>query len=102
VEEGGNLAICTAAEGDRPSYESDDLKHGLFTQAWLTALQGRAPDFLYDTTPHGRVLTLSGLQFILDKCVRDEARQAGVRQAIEFPRLEGSFSPRQPLFMLPP
>jgi hypothetical protein len=48
------------------------------------------------------VLTLSGLQFAVDASVRRYARKEGVRQAVEFPRLEGSFSPSQPLFMPTP
>src|SRR5437588_730580 len=40
VDEDGNLVICTASAGDRPSYESDELRHGLFSQAWLEALRG--------------------------------------------------------------
>ncbi len=46
-----------------------------------------------------RVLMLSGLQFAVDATMRRYARQAGVRQVVEFPRLEGSFSPAQPLFV---
>jgi hypothetical protein len=44
------------------------------------------------------VLTLSGLPFLVDASLIRHARQAGVRQKVEFPRLEGSFSPSQPLF----
>jgi uncharacterized caspase-like protein len=99
MEEGGNLVVCTASSGDRPSYESDALKHGLFTQAWLEALRGEAADIVYQETSRGRVLTLSGLQFVVDASVLRHARQAGVRQQVEFPRLEGSFSPSQPLFV---
>ena len=100
VEEGGNLVICTASAGDTPSYESEDLKHGLFTQAWLEALRGQGPAFVYEDTARGRVLTMSGLQFVVDASVRRHARREGiVRQQVEFPRLEGSFSPGQPIFM---
>jgi hypothetical protein len=45
------------------------------------------------------VLTLSGLQFVVDASVRSHARREGVRQKGEFLRLEGSFSPSQPLFV---
>src|SRR5436305_7338137 len=41
VDEAGNLILCTASEGDRPSYESDALRHGIFTQAWLEVLEGK-------------------------------------------------------------
>ncbi|WP_395143249.1 caspase domain-containing protein, partial [Armatimonas sp.] len=99
VEEGGNLIVCTASSGNTPSFESEDLKHGIFTQAWLDALGGKAPEILYEPTARGRVLTLSSLQSALDLSVRRYARAAGVRQQIEFPRLEGSFSPGQPLFV---
>jgi uncharacterized caspase-like protein len=99
VEEGGNLVICTASSGDTPSYESEDLKHGIFTQAWLEALRGDAPQLVYEEVARGKVLTLSGLQFAVDASVRRYARKEGVRQAVEFPRLEGSFSPSQPLFV---
>ena len=99
VDEGGNLVICTASSGDTPSYESEDLGHGIFTQAWLEALRGDAPALVYEDVARGRVLTLSGLQFAVDASVRRYARKEGVRQAVEFPRLEGSFSPSQPLFM---
>src|SRR5439155_6211087 len=58
VEEGGNLIVCTASSGDTPSYESEDLQHGLFTQAWLEALRGEAPAVVYETTARGRVLQL--------------------------------------------
>ena len=34
MEDGGNLILCTASSGDTPSYESEDLKHGIFTAAW--------------------------------------------------------------------
>jgi uncharacterized caspase-like protein len=95
----GNLLICTASSGDAASYESEDLKHGIFTAAWLEALSGKAP--IYEETPRGRVLTLSGLQLALDMSVRKHAREAGVRQAIEFPQLVGSFSPAMPAFMPP-
>jgi hypothetical protein len=102
MEEGGNLAICTASSGDRSSYESEDLKHGLFTQAWLEALRGEVPENLrglYQETARGRMLTLSGRQFILDCRVTEHARKAGVSQRVQFPRLEGSFSPSQPMFV---
>jgi hypothetical protein len=49
---------------------------------------------------HCRVLTLSGLQFIVAASVKRHARAAGVvRQEVEFPRLEGSFSPTRPMFV---
>ena len=99
VEEGGNLVICTASSGDAPSYESEELRHGIFTQAWLEALRGEAPDLVYQPTARGKVLTLSGLQFWVDASVIKHARHVGVRQRIEFPRLEGSFSGSQPLFV---
>jgi uncharacterized caspase-like protein len=99
VDEGANLILCTASTGDDPSFESEDLKHGLFTQAWLEALRGQGPDLVYEETPRGRVLTQSGLQFLVDSGVRRHARAAGVRQSVEFPRMEGSFSPGQPLFL---
>ena len=101
VEEGGNLIVCTASSGNTPSYENSDLQHGIFTQAWLDALGGKALDGLYDPTPRGRILRLGNLQSALDISVRKYARAAGVRQQIEFPRLEGSFSPGQPLFWVP-
>ncbi len=99
VEEGGNLVICTASSGDTPSYESEDLDHGLFTQAWLEALRGEAPEVVYQEVARGKVLTLSGLQFCVDASVIRQARKAGVRQQVEFPRLEGSFSPSMPVFV---
>lgn len=99
VEANGNLVICTAASGDTCSYESEDLGHGLFTQAWLEALRGDAPDLLYQETPHGRVLALAGLQRIVDTSVLRHAREAGVRQKVEFPRLEGHLSLSEPLFV---
>ena len=99
MEEGGNLVICTASSGDTPSYESEDLKHGIFTYAWLQALRGQGPEIVYEQIARGKVLTLSGLQFAVDYSVRQQARKAGVRQVVEFPRLEGSFSPAQPLFV---
>src|SRR5262249_52127308 len=99
VEEGGNLFVCTASSGDTPSYESDDLQHGLFTQAWLEALSGKAPELVYEEVARGKVLTLSGLQFAVDATVRKYARKAGVRQAVEFPRVEGSFAPGTPMFI---
>jgi uncharacterized caspase-like protein/tetratricopeptide (TPR) repeat protein len=99
IDEGGNLILCTASSGDSPSYESEDLKHGIFTQAWLEALSGKGPDIVYEDRPLGKVLTLSGLQFSVDYAVRQHARKAGVRQQVEFPRLEGSFSPGQPVFV---
>lgn len=76
--------------------------HGLFTQAWLEALRdeaGPAYEIVYQETARGRVLTLSGLQFLVDASISRHARQAGVLQKVEFPRLEGSFSPSQPLFV---
>jgi uncharacterized caspase-like protein len=99
AEEGGNLLICTGSSDDTPSYESEDLRHGLFTQAWLEALHGEAPEALYRETPRGRVLTLAGLQRIVDMRVLAHAREAGVRQRVEFPRLEGRLSLSEPLFM---
>src|SRR5690349_21574071 len=57
VEEGGNLIVCAASSGDSSSYESEDLKHGIFTQAWLDALRGDVPQNLlglYDTAARGR------------------------------------------------
>ncbi len=99
VEEGGNLIICTASSGDTPSYESEDLKHGIFTAAWLEALNGEAPSLVYQDVARGKVLTLSGLQFAVDSAVIRLARAAGVRQRVEFPRLEGSFSPSLPVFV---
>src|SRR5205085_829132 len=105
--EAGNLILCTAAEGDRPSYESEDLKHGIFTAAWLEVLRGELPPNLrglYDETSRGLVVTLSSLQALIDRRVRDLAREAGVRQAIQFPQeLMASFSSSQPIFMpVPP
>jgi tetratricopeptide (TPR) repeat protein len=102
VEEGGNLVICTASSGDRPSYESDALKHGLFTQAWLEALRGQAPELAYETTPRGKILTLSGAQLVVPRRVKELADREGVRQKVEFPQLQGSFSPGQPLFVAVP
>jgi uncharacterized caspase-like protein len=99
IDEGGSLILCTASAGDAPSYESEDLKHGIFTQAWLEALSGRGPEFVYEYRPRGKVLTLSGLQYAVDLAVRQHAQKAGVRQQVEFPRLEGSFSPGQPVFV---
>jgi hypothetical protein len=99
VDAGGNLVICAASSADTSSHESPALKHGLFAQAWLEALRGEAPAFLYEETPRHRVLTLSGLQFILDASVNRHAREMGVRQEITFPRLEGSFQPSQPVFV---
>ena len=92
--------LITASAGDTPSYESEDLKHGLFTQAWLEALRGDAPELLYQPVARGKVLTLSGVQFAIASSVRRHAREEGiVRQEVEFPRLEGSFSPNMPLFV---
>src|SRR5438270_868799 len=68
VEEGGNLIVCAPSSGDNPSYESEDLKHGIFTQAWLEAMSGQVPENLrglYATTARGRVLTLSSLQALV-------------------------------------
>ena len=45
------------------------------------------------------MLTVSGLQSAVDCGVRLHARKAGVRQQVEFPRLEGSFSPSMPVFV---
>jgi hypothetical protein len=36
---------------------------------------------------------------VVDAAVRRRAREAGVRQRVEFPRLDGSFSPGQPIFV---
>jgi hypothetical protein len=109
VEETGNLLICTAAEGDRPSYESETLKHGLFTQAWLEALRGdlletlgKAWEGCYRRSPHGWLLTFSGLQFILAWRVPEHAEQDGVRQGVEFPLWQTSFLQRQPVFIVVP
>ena len=44
IDPGGNLIVVTASSGDRPSFESEDLKHGIFTRAWLDALGGDAID----------------------------------------------------------
>ena len=54
---------------------------------------------MYEEVARGKVLTLSGLQFAVDAGVRKHARKAGVRQQVEFPRLEGSFSPGLPIFV---
>src|SRR5262249_22456478 len=70
-----------------------------FTQAWLEALRGEAPDLLYEETPRGRVLALAGLQRIVDASVLRHAREAGVRQKVEFPRLEGRVALSEPLFV---
>jgi uncharacterized caspase-like protein len=102
TDNSGNLLICTASSGDRPSYESEESKHGLFTQVWLEALRGdvgKQLDFLYEERARTRVLTLSGLQSILSLRMRYYARREGVRQEVEFPRLEGSFSPDLPVFV---
>jgi uncharacterized caspase-like protein len=101
IDAGGNLVLCPASSGDAPSYESDTLKHGLFTQAWLEALRGEAPEIVYQETARGRVLTMDGLQFAVGASVRQRARKAGVvRQEVEFPQeLLVSFSPNQPVFM---
>ena len=40
-----------------------------------------------------------GLLFCLEASVTKHARKAGVRQRVEFPRLEGSFSPGTPVFV---
>src|SRR5262249_52055002 len=59
LEPSGNLILCTASRGDRPSYESAELGHGLFTQAWLEALRGEAPAALYLESPlWGRYMPL--------------------------------------------
>jgi uncharacterized caspase-like protein len=99
AEEGGTLIFCAASSDDRPSYESEDLGHGLFTQAWLEALRGEAPELFYRETTRGRALTLAGLQRVVDASVIRHARECGVRQNVEFPRLEGRFSLSEPLFM---
>jgi uncharacterized caspase-like protein len=107
AEERGNLLICTASSGDAPSYESEELRHGLFTRAWLEVLRGEwlqrldaeTRDLLCPETPRGRVLTLAGLQFLLDASVSRLARDAGVLQQIEFPRLQGRLSPGEPVFL---
>jgi hypothetical protein len=44
----------------------------------------------------GKVLPLWGLQGAV---VHRHARRAGMRQEVEFPRLEGSFSPSMPVFV---
>jgi uncharacterized caspase-like protein len=102
VDESGNLIVCTASTGDTPSFESEDLGHGIFTQAWLEALSGKGPATIYEETPRGRVLTLAGLQLLIDVGVRSHARRSGVRQKAEFPRLEGSIPLSDPLFLIPP
>src|SRR5262249_342484 len=102
VDPYGNLVICTASEGDAPSYESDDLKHGIFTRAWLEALRGAVPETLrglYDPGPRGGVLRLWALQALLAQQVINSARDAGVKQRVEFPRLDGPFSPSTPFFV---
>lgn len=99
VGEAGNLILCTASSGDGASYESETFQHGLFTHAWIEAIQGRAPALLYEPVAHGRVLTLSGLQFAVARGVQRRVREAGVRQQVAFPRLEGSFAPSLPVFM---
>jgi hypothetical protein len=101
VEEAGNLVLCTAA-GDRSSHESEALRHGLFTQAWLEAIRGTAGpayDVAYTQSARGRFLDLAGLQFLVNARVMHHARDAGVRQEVQFPPLEGSFSPSQPVFI---
>jgi hypothetical protein len=62
VEEGRNRIVVIASSGDAPSYASEELKHGIFTQAWLETLRGEAHPVLYDEVARGGVLTLSGLQ----------------------------------------
>lgn len=103
VEEGGNLIVCTASSGDAPSYESDEVKHGLFTQAWLEVLRGEVPagwEMVYKPTPRGRVLTLSGLQFWLTSAVKRHADTAGVQQKVDFPSgLFVSFESGMPVFV---
>ena len=102
VAEGGNLIICTASSGDTPSYESEDLRHGIFTQAWLDVLSGNVPESvkgLYQSTSRGPVITLIALQSLVDFRVTELARKAGVFQRVDFPPgLYGSFSPSQPVF----
>jgi uncharacterized caspase-like protein/tetratricopeptide (TPR) repeat protein len=102
IEEGGNLVICTAATGDRLSYESPALQHGLFTKAWLEALRGEAGQEYANLYLRGRVLTLSRLQVILDERVQQHASEVGKWQAVEFPMLLGSFPVSQPAFLKVP
>src|SRR5262249_15148228 len=88
VEDGGNLIVCTASSGDQPSYESQALKHGIFTAAWLEALRGEVPpeyQGIYREVARGRVLDLAGLQFLVNERVLRHARAAGVRQKVDFP-----------------
>lgn len=100
MEEGGNLILCTASSGDQPSYESDDLKHGIFTAAWLESLRGDAPAAAYEETARGQVLSLGSLVWAVGQRVAHHARQEGVlRQEVSFPQgLSGAFSPQEPVF----
>lgn len=102
VEEGGNLVICTASADDQPSYEDSDLKHGLFTQAWLEALRGEAGkkyQVAYKQTARGWVLTFAGLQLIVSTKVDEFAGHIGKRQEVVFPPGVGTFPSNLPLFV---
>ena len=91
-----------ASSGNNPSYESEDLRRGLFTQAWLEALRGQGQDIVFEETLRGSVLTLSGLQFVVDAAVRQHAREDGERASLLRTCLPGFCFAVQPLRSIVP
>lgn len=103
LDERGNLFLVTASSGNRPSYESVALGHGLFSQAWLEALRGQAPERYRESPAFGRVLTLTGLLDHLGQSVREHAaRTPGVPgQQVYLPQVVASFAGETFLFSVP-
>ena len=67
-----------------------DLFTGMYSTVGILAALRHA-----DRTGEGQYLDMA----LLDVQVQSYAQQAGVQQRIEFPRLEGSFSPSTPIFV---
>ena len=65
----------------------------------LEARGGAEPKLIHEDAPRGKELTLSRLQSWSEASLTQPARKAGMRPRVEFPRLDLTFPPGQPLFV---
>src|SRR5262249_38348613 len=73
----GNLILCAASDEDAPSYETTSGQHGILTQAWLDALQGKGIHDLYEKQAQGRALLVINVPAMLYQLVKRYSEQEG-------------------------
>ena len=90
------MSGSVSAKQNQREYPTSELVRRLLALAW----QFRGDCLLSLALSLALLLLgLAGLQLLLSAGVARHARQEGVRQRLEFPRLEGAFSPDTPLFV---